>query len=175
MSYYDDIYEVAADNYGVITTAQALEAGVPRQQVVQLARRGKLNRIGHGVYRLARWVPGPLDAYADAVALVGPGSFIWGDSVLAMQGLALVNPPAITVATHERVRKSLPPGVRAVRVPQGTRHSHVEGIPAQGTADAIRECKGKVMASRLLDAVEDARARGLVTERESDELRKDLQ
>lgn len=174
MSYYDDIYEIAADNYGVVTTAQAAEAGVPRQQVVLLARRGRLNRIGHGVYRLARWVPGPLDAYADAVALAGPESFIWGESVLAMHGLALVNPPAITVATPRRTRRSLPAGVRAVHVPAGTRHGSVEGIPAQEVADALLACRGLVMAERLVAAVDEAVAQGLVPASEAEELKGEL-
>ena len=53
---------------------------------------GKLVRRGHGVYKVARWVPTPLDPFAEAVALMGDGSFLWGESVLSMHGLALVDP-----------------------------------------------------------------------------------
>lgn len=53
---------------------------------------GKLVRRGHGVYKVARWVPTPLGPFAEAVALMGDGSFLWGESVLSMHGLALVDP-----------------------------------------------------------------------------------
>ena len=62
MAHFDDIYDIAADGYGIITAAQAREAG---------AAPSELNK-------LARWVPTSYDAYAEAAALVGGGAYLHG-------------------------------------------------------------------------------------------------
>jgi len=174
MSYYDAIYEHAADNYGLITSREADALGIPRMDLVKKAQRGLLERLGYGVYRLTRYFPTMLDKYAEAVALVGPGSFIFGESVLAMHELALVNPRRITVATPNRVRKALADFINLVPAKSGTETTSYEGIPSQSVADAIRECRTSVMPDRLLDAVEDARKQGLVTEAEVRSLNKEI-
>ena len=99
MTYYDDIFDIASENFGLITTAQARELGIAKDELSKLRARGKLTRVGHGVYRVKHHVPSPLDAYADAVALVGSGAYISGVSVLAMHDLASVNPNTIEVGT----------------------------------------------------------------------------
>lgn len=166
MTYYDDIFEVASDNFGLITTARAREMGIGKQELSKLAARGKLERIGYGVYRIRHHVPEPLDAYADAVALVGPGSYVFGESVLAMHGLASVNPDVITVGTSNRVRKTLPEYIEVVRRPEGDRVEVRDGIPAMAVADAIRLCRGRVMPERLREAMRDAAADGLIPRKE---------
>jgi predicted transcriptional regulator of viral defense system len=174
MTYYDEIYEKAADNFGIITTAEARTLGVPGIQLVKLARRGKLDRVGHGVYRLSRFLPTHFDHYATAVALVGKGAYIYGISVLAMFNLALVNPAKITVATPSRVRKTLPPYIAVMPATEGTEVTRYEGIPSQSVADAIRTCRRVIMTERLLPAIEDARLQGLVNEREAKELTREI-
>ena len=78
MSYYDIIYEHAADNYGLITSAQAKELKIPSIELVKLSHRGRLQRLWQGVYRISHYIPVPLDKYAEAVAIVGEGAFIYG-------------------------------------------------------------------------------------------------
>lgn len=174
MSYYDIAFEIAAESHGVVTSAAALAAGVPRKALVRLAREGRLVHLGYGVYRFDKWVPMEWDEYAEAVALVGDGAFVWGQSVLAMHGLALVLPGAIEVACPRRVRRSLPAGVRVVRAPGDVPLDCADGIPTQRVADAIRACRGSVMDGRLLDAVGGAERQGLVTRREAEALRGEL-
>jgi predicted transcriptional regulator of viral defense system len=74
MTKFDDIYEVAADNHGLVTSSEARAIGVSNNELVQYARRGSLVRVGQGVYRLARHVPTEADPYALAIALVGEGA-----------------------------------------------------------------------------------------------------
>ena len=64
MTYYDDIYERAVDENYLITTAEAREIGVPAIELAKLAHRGRLDYLGNGVYRLARFVPSATDPYA---------------------------------------------------------------------------------------------------------------
>lgn len=52
---------IATGQWGMITTAQAAAAGVSAQAVARLAHDGQLERLAHGVYRLAGTPPHPHD------------------------------------------------------------------------------------------------------------------
>lgn len=174
MTHFDEIYEIAADSYGIVTAAQARENGVTTGEMSRWCADGKLVRRGHGVYKIARWIPTPRDSFAEAVALVGDGSFLWGESVLSMHGLALVDPRAAIVATPKRVRRKLPAWVKTVPASESAKTTFYEGIPSQRVADAIEACKGSVMTERLVEATKHARAEGLVTSGEYEKLMKEL-
>lgn len=59
MAHFDDIYDIAADGYGIITAAQAREAGAAPRELNRWCADGRFLRRGHGVYKLARWMPRP--------------------------------------------------------------------------------------------------------------------
>lgn len=174
MAHFDKIYDIAADNYGLVTTVQALEQGVTGVELSRWCQNGRLERRGHGVYKLVRWVPTPYDSFAEALALVGEGSYLKGTAVLAMHDLALVDPRAITVATPKRVRRKLPSWVCVVPAKECDRTTYYEGIRSQRIAAAIQECRGTVMADRLIDAARKARREGLITGNEWKMLEKEL-
>lgn len=174
MKHFDSIYEICADNYGIVTTGEALEVGVLKPELARYVKDGRLTRLGHGVYRLTRYIPTPLDTYAEAVALVGPNSWVHGESVLAMCNLAFASPPKVLVATRKRVRKSLPPWIEIVRAAESEASTCYEGIPTQPLADALRACQNTILPERLTDAVDEALANGLISEQEATSLRKEL-
>jgi predicted transcriptional regulator of viral defense system len=172
MNNYDVIYEYAADNYGLITSAEAKAIGIPNVEIVKLAHRGRLERIGHGVYRVTHYIPTPLDKYAEAVAMVGEGAYIFGESVLTMHCLALINPTVIYVATPNKIRKTLPLYIVTVfRKPVDQVVVH-EGIPSQRVADALLECRTSIMTERIEDAAKEAERQGLITNKDADSIRK---
>lgn len=174
MTSYERLYEIAADNYGFVTTKDAASVGVPKGEMSALARRNRLVRRGYGVYRLAtHYLPTEYDGYAEAVLLAGEGAAVWGESMLAMHDLALVNPPQILVSTDRRVRRALPPWVRLTTRKSGAidcRH----GIPCQNLADAFRHCRGAVLKERLLEGVEEAQSRGLLRLGEAERLKEEF-
>jgi predicted transcriptional regulator of viral defense system len=174
MSYYDEIYEYAADNYGLITSGEAKAIGIPNVELVKLAHRGRLTRIAQGVYRIEHYIPTAFDRYAEAVAIVGDGAYIYGESVLAMHGLALVNPAAIYVATPARIRKKLPQGIAAVLKKEAEQVTYYEGIAAQSVYGALLSCRNAVMSERLLEAVDEALRQGLITESEATTAREEI-
>jgi predicted transcriptional regulator of viral defense system len=167
MKNYDNIYEYAADNYGLITSSVAKSLGIPNVELVKLAHRGRISRIGHGVYRLAHYIPTAFDKYAEAVAVVGSGAIIYGASVLAMHNLALVNPVAIQVAVQSKVRKTLPDYIKVVYPEKACGGVEYEGVPSQSVFEAILVCKGAVMSERLIEAVGEAKRQGLISEAEA--------
>ena len=174
MTIYDDIYEIAADNYGLVTSAEAKGAGASDKELSRIAKDGRLARIGYGVYRIKHWVPTELDPYAEAVALVGPGAYLYGESVIAMHALAPTNPARIHVATPNRVRRSLPALVKVVRRKDCGDATEYEGIPSQTIPAAIRSCRGTMMTERLIDATHRARELGLIRAEEEMALLEDL-
>ena len=175
MTKYDDIiYEIASGNFGLVTSAEAREAGVTNNELVQYARRGKVERVGQGVYRITRRIPEPNDAYALAVALVGPDAYLYGEAVLGMLELCPVNPAYIHVATPRRVRRALPEYLRVVHTPNARAGAVYNGIPCQRVADAIR-ASAHVMPERLADATDRARAEGYLTRDEYDAVMEELE
>lgn len=174
MRHFDEIYEIAVDNYGLVTASEAREAGVVGAELNRWVASGRLTRLGHGLYRLVRRTPTELDQYAEAVMQVGGNAFLWGESVLAMHGLALVNPAVLTVGTSRRVRRRLPEWVRTVIVEGPVRSTVYDGIPSQTVADALLTCRASVMRDRLRDAADEARSRGLITRREHEMLKEEF-
>ena len=174
MTYYDDIYERAVDNHYLFTTADAAATGIPRVELAKLASRGRLESLGNGVYRLARYVPAESDPYAVAVARAGEGAYLYGESVIALLGLAPTNPDRVFVATPRRVRKKLPGSLVLKRTPEPARLAVYEGLPSQRAADAIASCKGLVMPERLRDAMRRGRERGYITASEEEALREEM-
>ena len=162
MARFDDIYEIAADNYGVISFAQAKTIGVTGVEMNRFVQSGRLERLGQGVYQLTKYIPTSFDQYAIAVALVGEESYIHGESVLAMHNLALVNPLKMSVATSKRVRKKLPKWISVVAAGKEEIPTNYEGIPSQSVADALRYCRRSVMKERLVSAVHEAAREGLI-------------
>lgn len=170
MSLYDDIYEVAADNYGLTTSAEVVELGGKTRDVDRFVRDGRLSKVGCDVHRIAHHVPTRFDAYAESVALVGAGAYLYGESALALCELVPTNPYRIFVATPRRVCRSLPDGIVVVQRPGQGDAGYIEGIPSQAVAAAIRSCRGSVMEDRLADAARRAGELGYIRASEEAEL-----
>ena len=164
MTSYAKIFDVAIENYGLITTAMARRMGIAPGSLVDLAYRGRLTRIGQGVYQLVQYAPGERDPYAQAVALVGEGAYLYGESVVAMLGLAPTDPDKIYVATTSRVRKSLGDGIKVCRGMQGYKPVPIEGILSQTVADAILSARATMPGERLKAACTEALRIGKITE-----------
>ena len=175
MTHYRSLYEIAVDNYGLVTSAQAKEAGVSDKEMSAIAKRGRIQRIGRGVYRLTDYIPVENDIYAESVALVGEEAFLYGESVIAMHRLAATNPTRVFVATFKRVRRRLPEYIRVVALKAPARYVWYEGIASQSVCDAIDACKGQLMSERLLDALRNARRQGLLIEQDYLRLMKELE
>ena len=173
MTNYEKIYEIAADNYGLITSAQAKASGISDKEMCVIAKRGRMNRLGRGVYKIRDYIPVKNDPFAEAVALVGDGSYLYGESVLGMLDLMPFNPNYIYVATHKRVRRKLPRHIRLVNSVHFHAY-HYDGIPSQKVHDAIKSCINKVESSKLTGAVKNARRQGYITAQEQRSLTREI-
>ena len=168
------IYEYAADRYGLITSSEAKKLGIPNVELVKLAHRGRIRRLGYGVYKIVQYIPTTYDKYAEAIALVGNNAIIYGESVLAMHDLALVNPTNIYIAVRNKVRKKLPTYIKTLYLDMSFSSVEYEGISSQSVFDAIMVCRGIIMSDRLYEAVGIAKNIGLITDTEARIAKKEL-
>ncbi len=173
-TYREVVREIALDHYGYVTTREAAEAGVPAVELPKLAARGGLRNIAYGLYRVSDIPPTRYDQFAEALLRVGEGAYIHGESVLALFGLADVNPRRVKVAVPRRARPRLPAFIELTQTKDQLGTTLYAGLEAQPVADAILECRGRIETERLLDAAKQARAEGLLTTLEWRRVRKGL-
>ncbi len=170
----DVVRGIAYDNYGYVTIKDATDAGVPAVELPKLAARGGLTNVAYGLYRVPDVPPTRFDQFAEALLRVGEDAYLHGESVLALFGLADVNPRRIKVAVPRRVRAKLPSFIELTHVPIAPRTTVYEGLASQPVAEAILECRGRIETERLLDAAGKARREGLLTTTEWRQVRKGL-
>jgi predicted transcriptional regulator of viral defense system len=173
-TYRDVLREIAYDNHGYVTTADAVGVGVPAIELPKLTARGGLKHVGYGLYRVAEIPTTDDDQFAEATLHAGDNAYLRGEAVLALLGLADVNPKKITVGTTHRVRREMPGFVKLTRAPAATKVTRYRGIRSQQVDEALLECRGRVPGTRLLDAAAKARAEGLLTTTEWKHVRKEL-
>ncbi|MFZ1382126.1 MAG: type IV toxin-antitoxin system AbiEi family antitoxin domain-containing protein [Scrofimicrobium sp.] len=166
--------DIALDNYGYVTTKDAVDAGVPAIELPKLAARGGLENVAYGLYRVPDVPTTPFDQFAEALFRVGEGAYLHGESVLSLFGLADVNPRRIKVAVPRRVRTKLPQFIELTQVPDAPRTTFYEGLASQLVANAILECRGRIETERLLDAAKQARREGLLTTTEWQRVMREL-
>lgn len=176
MTYYNQIFNEAVGNYGIISSAKAKEIGIPIVELAKLAKRGRLRRIGYGVYKLVQYSPAPdgLDAYADSLAIVGADAYLYAQSVLAMHHLCPTNPSRIYVATPHRNRKVTDKGIVIIDNKPCSELEWYDGIPSQSIPLAIRSSKGTIMGERLREAVNTALRKELIDKPTARKLTKEL-
>lgn len=149
---------------GLLTRAQALEAGLTRSMIARRTDRGDWFALRRGVYCLAG-AASSLEQAALAVCLaVGDGCWVSGRTAGRLWGLDVPAPPSIEVLTMPSVRVRLH-GVnqhRSERLPLAdlTRHGHV---PVTTVARTLLDCVPHLRGDRLARAVDDALRRRLVT------------
>lgn len=172
MTYRHDLWEIAAERHGIVTTGRAEDAGVPAVEVRKLAARGALERLGYGVYRHTGVPVDQWTELAAALAVAGEDAFLEGDTVLAMFGLALVNPPKIHVGTLRR-RRAQPPRNTVVtsrpHMPEGDLTTY-QGLRAVTVRRALLDGIDHLLGERVLEAVDEAQRRDLIDDLEATEI-----
>lgn len=176
MTSYDKLYDEAIGNYGLITVRQAKAMGITNASLVKLAERGRLERLGYGLYRLDKYVPNAegLDSYACAVARVGEDAYLWGPSVLAMYHLCPTTPSRIYVGTPRRFRGKKTGGIIVKSSLPAQKIENHEGIKVQTVSDAILSSQHLVMLDRLLAATREAAVRNLLDAAERERITREL-
>ena len=110
-SAYEKVMEIAAEQFGYLTTSQAQERGASDNALRMMAKRGTLERVSWGVYRLPTFPSSPYAEYMEASLWpAGVAGVISHQSALALRGLSDVNPSRVhtTVPIDFRIRRDIP-------------------------------------------------------------------
>jgi predicted transcriptional regulator of viral defense system len=157
------LHNLALDQYGYVTPTGAEALGVPAIELRKIAQRGGLDHVAYGLYRFADIPITDSDLYMEAVLRCGPDAHLTHDAVLAIHGLALVNPRRVRVGSPHRVRRALPDSIELIRQQvEPDDLTSYEGILSTTVRRALVDCRGIVMIDRLVEATEEAGRRGLV-------------
>jgi predicted transcriptional regulator of viral defense system len=168
--WYSELFDIAADQYGFVTTEDLQLLGGNTQVLVDMRRHGHVDRVAHGLYRFHSFPAGPLDEFMQATLWPRRLGVISHDSALDLWDLCDVNPAKIhvTVPKAARLRRATPPEyVVHTRDLEPVDVTRFEGIPVVTALRAILDGTERHLDRRLIDqAVDSARRRGLITREE---------
>lgn len=175
---YKQLAERAADSFGYLTGADARALGVPLGTLNALSRRGQLERVAHGVYRVPLIPPSSLDQYMLATLWPDGRGRISHESALDLYGMSDVNPAKIhvTVPVGYRTHREIPAlyVLHWEDLVPGDQDSF-EGIAVVSAAKAVRQAHEQHLRRSLLEqAIADGERHGWLRRREADRLRADV-
>jgi predicted transcriptional regulator of viral defense system len=183
-STYETVYSLAEEQMGYVTAAQAAAAGVRQPTLVMMARRGTLERVSRGVYRLVHFPGHPLAQYMQATLWPYDREGRVDDRVrgvlshetaLALHELSDVAPPKvhITVPAAYRVQRAVPRYLRVHRADlRPDEVTALEGMPIVTPERAIRDGIAAHLGSALLgQAIDDGLRSGRLTRAIAEQLR----
>lgn len=163
---WDRLYELAEPQAGYVTIAQALEAGYSHPLVHYYVRKGRLERVSRGIYRVAHF---PASEHEDLVVV-----WLWSEqqgvfsheTALALHELsdALPHVKNLTVPTSWQARR--------LRVPKGTELTYADlvasdwswvgPVPVTTPLRTVVDCASTQVDPKLVEqAITESLERGL--------------
>ncbi len=144
LTYLERLREIALDQHGLVTAAQAVADGIPKTELPKLAARDRIERVAHGVYRIPQVPATPHDNWALAVLWTGAAeACLSHETALAAWDVSDVNPDRIhlTVSRSRRLRRA--GGERYVihhRDLDPSQRTWWEGIPITNLPTTVADC-----------------------------------
>lgn len=171
----EELFALAEPQHGYFTSAQAKVAGLLQNTLTHMARRGALERVSRGVYRLANFPVSPLSQYIEAALWPqGTTGVISHQSALAFHELSDASPAKvhITVAPQHRVRRDVPAYlvVHTARL-EAPDVEVLNGVPVTTPVRTILDCHVAHVGHGLLrQAIAEGRANGKLLARDAAQL-----
>jgi predicted transcriptional regulator of viral defense system len=161
------LYEIAENQGGYFTSAQARVAGFTRDLLSYHVRSGRFERVARGVYRLRQFPSSPFEDLFIAQLRAGPHSVVSHDSALALYELSDVLPAEghLTVPPTASRRR---PGIRQHTLQIAPDEvSSREGLRITTVPRTLADvARSGTSEDRVQQAAQEAVDRGLVGYRE---------
>jgi len=177
----DELWNVAVDQYGYVTAADARQLGAPVVELGKLAARGKLQRVAYGLYRFPEWPAGTRDHLMEAVLWTrDPEAALSHDTALDVYELSDINPGRIHVTVPRKsglLRRRHTPAAYVVHYAALTpaQRGYWEQIPTVTVPTAIDQCIASGVRPDLIrQAIDAAQAQGLIDPKTAARERSDL-
>ncbi len=174
MTDIEKLREVALDQHGLITTAQAQEAGVSRPSLAYLSKHQRIERVERGIYRIPQVQRTAYEALQLALLWAGEDSFLSHDTALAAWDVCDINPMVVHISVPEakRIQKTPPSYIAIHKVPSPqSQIKWWEGMPIASLKLALAQCIDRGVSSHLVDqALQNGVSRGMIRDEDVVEL-----
>lgn len=144
VTYVERLREIALDQHGFVTAAQAVAEGIPKTELPKLAARDRIERVAHGVYRIPQVPASPYDNWALAVLWAGvPEACLSHETALAAWEVSDVNPERVHLTVGKRRRLRRAGGEQYVIHHQDVpaeRRTWWQGIPITDVPTTVADC-----------------------------------
>jgi len=153
---------------GIVRASDLERYGIPRVYLTRLCQKGLVERVGRGLYRLARAETSEHITLAEAAKLV-PNGVVCLLSALSFHGLTTLIPHEVWMAIDVKARRPKVAGVplRIVRfsgkaLTAGVEIHRIDGVPVKITcpAKAVADCfkyRNKIGLDVALEALRECR------------------
>ena len=156
-------YDLAIGHGGYFTTREASRAGLSYRQLSYHVGSGALERVMHGVYRVAGYPGHPHGDMIAATLWAGDASAVSHDSALAVYGLALAMPPAIHLTVPRSFTGSRP-GIRLHHEDLGPGEWRLwDDVPVTTVERTLIDLARAGQTSLVREAARESLERGLTT------------
>ena len=156
------LYSLAEARAGWFRAADAVAAGVSRQQLSRFAATGVVQRSAHGVYRLREFPAQPFEDVIEVCLWAGLEARASYGTALAIFGIGDVMPSTTHITVPRRLRKRRP-GVTAHVAHVDAREQTVrEGVQLTSIGRTLRDVTPTVPAAVAVALIDDAKRKGLL-------------
>jgi predicted transcriptional regulator of viral defense system len=157
------LFDLAKRHGGYFTTREALDAAISNRSLTHFISRGVLERVAHGIYRLAAYPGHPHADMLVATLWAGADSAVSHESALAVYNLVPAAPPVLHV-TVPRPFRGHRPGVRIHLVDLKAGSTRVrEHVPVTSIERTLVDVARSSDRSLVREAVHESLERGLTT------------
>jgi predicted transcriptional regulator of viral defense system len=174
------LWNVAVDQYGYATTADAKRLGINRVELAKLAARGGLVNVSHGVYRFSQWPTSANDHLMEAVLWTRDTTAVLShDTALNVLDLCDINPTRLHVNVSRRypIRRIDTPHNMVVHYDRldDAQRGWWEQIPTVTPTTAIEQgVRTAVRPDLLRQAIDTALKRAMIDTATADRLAREL-
>ena len=166
----DVLYALAEPRSGWITSADAIDAGVSRQQLARYAASGVLRRSRYGIYRFRDFPAQPFEDVIEACLWAGPEAVASHETALSIYGLSEAMPASIHVTVPHRLRKKRAGVIIHVAPCPPPDIDTRDSVPITSAVRTIREIATITTVDEVASIVREAEESGLLRRREAQEL-----
>jgi len=170
-SWIEELSLVAGENDGYIRTEDMTHRNVSASWLSLLASKGRLEKIGHGLYRVPGWPISRLTPYKEAALWANRRAVIAGEAALDLWQLSDANPRKIDLIVDLKYKPRKTGGERYRLFQRSLAENEVtdfDGLRVLTPYAAIEDATKKGVATKLIvRAIEVAQAQELVTKRQA--------
>ena len=178
---WNRLWDIAVDQYGYVTSADADALGLAHTVLGKMASRGTLERIAFGLYRFPQWPVSTNNSLMEAVLWTRePTAVLSHDTALDVLELCDVNPAKIhvTIPKQRPLRRAGTPGLYIIHRENlsDDQRGWWEQIPTVTADTAIRQAVNEGLRPTLVEqAIDTAVHRSLIDTETATQRRLDLE